>query len=402
MKNPLLLPLLFLAPWLAAQELAPDRVVHLEKAGAKAMFVLPGGVEHCRGVIVHVANMKREPSPRWTEIARSLDLGHLVLSIDMKQNNRPRKLRDALDPVLARVAETLGRPEIATAPIASTGHSAGGMGLPALSPLADRFITAANDCSWAHNYEKNPEVKAVPLLFIIGSLPDGFKMLEAIPRDYDPGRRLGALATLGFEWDKAHSFGNAGTLMAAWFQSVVPLRLPAEGTALQAIAEDAGWLGDRATWEGHDARIAPFADYEGDRGAAVWLPDGAFAHVWRAFQSKNPPVQLSAASANGEIRLPSFKASTAHEMEVPAGSGLTLGLEIRQATAIASVRYFLRDQVLGTGEAEPWTLEWKNVPPGAHVVFAEIVTADGQRIVTHPALLLSRAPREQTVQTLEP
>ena len=398
----LLLPVLLLAPWLVRAEPGPDRVVHLETAGAKAMFVLPGGVGHCRGVIVHVANMKREPSARWTEIARGLGFGHLVMAIDMKQNNRPRKLRDALDPILARVAETLGRPEIANAPVASTGHSAGGMGLSAFSPLADRFITSANDCSWAHNYEKNPAAKDVPLLFVIGSVPDDFKMLDAIPRDYDPGRRLGALATLGFEWDKAHSFGNSGTLAAAWFQSVVPLRLPAEGTALRTIAEDSGWLGDRATWEGHDARIAPFADYEGDRGAAVWLPDRAFAYVWRAFQSKNPPVQLSAATADGSKRLPAFQPAAAHELDVPAGSALKLGLDIRQATPIASVRFFLRDQVLGAAETEPWTFAWENVPAGAHVVFAEVETSDGQRIVTNPALILAREARGQTDVTPAP
>ncbi len=399
----ILLPhLLLLAPWLLRAEPAPDRVVHLETAGAKAMFVLPGGVGPCRGVIVHVANMKREPSARWTEITRGLGFGHLVMSIDMKQNNRPRKLRDALDPILARVAESLERPEIATAPVASTGHSAGGMGLGAFSPLADRFITAANDCSWAHNYEKNPAVKDVPLLFVIGSIPDDFKMIDAIARDYDPGRRLGALATLGFEWDKAHSFGNAGTLAAAWFQSVVPLRLPAEGGPLKAVAEEDGWLGDRATWDGHDVRIAPFADYDGDRGAAVWLPDRAFAHVWRAFQSKNPPVQLGAATPDGAKRLPAFKPAAAHEMAIPANGDLHLGLDIRQATPIASVRFFLRDQILGTAETEPWTFVWEKIPAGAHVLFAEVLTADVQRIVTNPALILAREAHGQTVVTPAP
>jgi hypothetical protein len=378
----------------------PDRVLHFGVPGVAAMFVLPADSVPCRGVIVHAANMKLEPSRRWTEIARSLGFAHLVMQIDMKQTNRPRRLREATGPLLEIAARELGRPEIATAPLAPTGHSAGGMGLSALLPLTDRLLTAAIDCSWVQDYSKNPEARAIPLLFVIGAIPDDFKMIPAIEAKYDPARKEGAFATLGFEWGKAHAFGNAGTLFAAWFPAVTALRLPTEiGGPLREIQPGKGWLGDRTSWDAHNATIAPEAEYRGDKSAAVWLPDRAFAHVWRAFQSNNPPAQLTAETADGQVRLAKFKPASPHELITPAGPSFQLGVELTGEIPVKAVRFFAADRLLGESRSAPWAISHK-FPAGTHVVFAEVETSDGNKIVTNPALIVAYPDRKQEVRKL--
>ena len=379
-----------------------DLVVHLTASNkTKVMVFIPHEAKPARGAILHAANMGLKPSRRWSELCRSLKFVHVVTSVDMKSNRRPTKVREATIEALNRLAKELDRPELAHLPLAPTGHSAGGMGLPALDSVPDRLLTAAIDCSWVYKYENKDHMKQIPLLFVIGSIPDGFKMIPAIEGQYDPARKDGAMATLGFEWGKAHAFGNAGTLFAAWFSDVAKQRIDydadpgSEPVKLRDMKLEDGWLGDRSSWETSNAVIAPYSEYKGDKDAAVWLPSKAFAYTWRAYQSKDAPVSLTASSADGEHTLKAFKPSTEFQLEVPAGTKLTLGVKASDTVELAKVRYYRNDELLGEAAAAPWSFEVGVLPVGTHPIHAICETAAGQQTVTNPALFVVYPNHEQ-------
>lgn len=388
-----LIPGLFLLVFVAMparpDDAAQDIVLYLDRPQAKVMFVLPAESRPVRGVIVHGPNMKRKPSPRWTETARELGFAHMVCSIDMKKNRRPRRLRENVPAALSDIADHLGMPELKTAPLGTTGHSAGGMTLSALLPLEDRLLTSANDCSWImkqERVEQFPYIAKTPLLFTIGAIPDDFKMIPAIEQQYDPTRAAGAPWGLGFEWGKAHSFANAGTLFSSWFQAIAELRVAEAG--LQDIDVETGWLGDRATWDTPYATIAPYAEYEGDKSVAVWLPTKAFAHTWRAYQSKASPWQLTASVEGGKGVGP-IKPGKGAQLEMHAGQEVTLSVQsVVEGRSLARVRFFHEDQVIGEADGEPWAATWTPPGAGAYPVHAEWTDGDGKIGVTNSALFV--------------
>ncbi len=388
----------------AGDDSVKDVVVHFDRPEAKVMFVLPAESKPVRGIIVHGPNMARRPSPRWTALCRNLHFAHLVVSIDLKRTNRPRRLRENIVASLEYLAKLLHRPELATVPFAATGHSAGGMTLNALAPFESRLLTGANDCSWVYS-RKNQQAEAhmlkTPLLFTIGAIPDAFKMIPAIAASYDPARKEGAVWALGFEWGKAHSYANAGTLYASWFKAIAKLRVdPNQPESMRPVKLSDGYLGSREDWDTPYVTIAPYAKYVGDQSKAVWLPNRAFASTWRAYQSKSSPWQLTAETADGEAKLPPFKPGTGRQIEIAAGSSTRLGvtgLPAKQNKPLGQVRYFHDDRVVAQAASAPWTAIWKSVPQGSHAVHAEWTAADGTVGVSNPALIVAEPPRRQRV-----
>ncbi len=55
--------------------------------------------------------------------------------------------------------------------------------------LAGRTVAFNNVCGWVGRPDKD---LSMPAVIVIGGVPDGFKMLDAIPIQYEPARRNGA------------------------------------------------------------------------------------------------------------------------------------------------------------------------------------------------------------------
>ncbi|MCC5848745.1 MAG: hypothetical protein JJU29_11690 [Verrucomicrobia bacterium] len=389
-----------LLPLNAQESTMEDRLFEHETNGVKVQIFLPGEIETYRGLLLHVANYRMNPPNRWSELARELDFGHVVMSMNMSRNNRPRILREALIASLPVFAETAGHPEIAHLPLVPLGHSAGGMGMNVMANLPDRMLTSAIDCSWVGNSEQLADLKHIPLLFTLGAIPDGFNMIPAIEERFEPARADGFLYGLGFEWDKAHTFANAGTLFAQWIKSVAVLRLPEEIVPGEAIPlvhmnEEQGWLGDRDTWDTTFATIAPWDEYTGDKSSAVWLPDRATAYVWRAYQTRTSPVHLTATTADGQASLGEFRPRREFQLMADIGRDITLGVSFDpETTTLKRVIFYQGDQRLGEVTEAPWQWTWSAPPQGAHAVFARYETADETPGSTNPGLLILRKPAE--------
>ena len=355
-------------------------------------------VKVVHGVIVHAMNAQFKTDDRWAELGRELGFAHVVMSIDRKANNRPDKLAAALEASLKEFAAKSGHPELVHAPRVGTGHSAGGMVTNVLIRDPARTLTTCVDCSWVYDPAKlDADGKKVPLLFTMGAIPDGFKMLPAIDQFYVPARKDGLPWGLGLQHGCAHDWGNAAALQVPWIQAVVRLRLPADADPTQGpvklkpvVLED-GWLGDRESASGTFATVAAWGDYKGDKAAAAWFPDRATAEVWRAWSTKNSPVTLEAATADGSAKLPAFDPKKSRDLKVPAGVGVKLSVSVKPGTAVKKVAYYAGDTLIGEATAAPWEFEWAKPPAGCHAVHARWTRADDKPGASNPSLFLVRA-----------
>jgi hypothetical protein len=354
-------------------------------------------VKVVRGVIVHAMNAQFKTDDRWAELCRELGFAHVVMSIDRKANNRPDKLAAGLAASLKEFAEKSGHPELVHAPRVGTGHSAGGMVTAVLIRDPAATLTTCVDCSWVTDPAKlDAAAKGVPLLFTMGAVPDGFKMLPAIDQFYVPARREGLPWGLGVQHGCAHDWGNAAALQVPWIKAVVRTRLdpaadPTNGPVkLRPVVAEDGWLGDRSTAAGTFATVAAWGDYKGDRAAAAWFPDRATAEVWRAWSSKNSPVTLEAATADGAATLAPFDPKKSRDLKVPAGVGVKLSASVKPGTAVKKVAYYAGDALIGEATDAPFEVTWAKPPAGCHAVWVRWVGADDTPGAANPALLLVR------------
>jgi hypothetical protein len=381
------------APAAEALPLVPGDVVLVATPGPEKVdcrIFIPVEAKPVRGVIVHAAHYTLKSDDRWAELCRELGFAHVALNIDMKQSNRPQKLGKALLAGLSEFASRAQKPELETCALCGVGHSAGGMVVGALHLAPTRLLATCVDCGWVTDPSNWPaESAGAPALFTMGAIPDGFKMLPAIEQFYEPARKQGLPWGLGVQWGCAHDFSNAATLQAIWLRSVARKRLAGGQGMMPARLED-GWLGDRASVNGRFATIAAYADYVGDKAAASWFPDRESAFVWRAWQTKDSPVHLTAATADGSAKLPTFDVKKSFGMTAPKGATVTLGLAGKGIAGVKKVTYFDGDRPIGSAASAPWTVEWKEAAPGIHGVWAQWESDDGKPAATNPALVVVR------------
>lgn len=352
---------------------AGDRVVTTEIDGVEARIWIPDGVPKIRGLIVNPADVN-VGSGAWAETVRPLGFGHVGLMIkDLKRNNRPRIIHAALEKALAEWAVSEKHPELTKIPLMFSGMSKGGGWSSELAmKMPARTICYANVCGWVTKHQSAVDAGGVdvPAIFVIGGVPDGFKMLDAIPAQYDPARKADAPWTLALQWGVAHDYANANTVVLPFLQSVARSRIAEDGS-LKAVDVKAGWLGDRSAWDTRVATIAPYAEYKGDRSHAVWLPDAYVAHAWRAFVSKDPAVKVV---ADG---LPESGKRT---MVVAVGTTIEFKSQVRENTPANDIRFHDGDR--------PIEAKWAADHPGAHSIYASFVDADGTTRFSNPVLIV--------------
>jgi hypothetical protein len=371
---------------------AEDATFSTEIDGVEINLWIPDGVKVLRGALVNPADAK-VGGGNWGETFRHHGFAHMGLMIrDLKRGGRATVVQTAMDKALKEFAEKSGHPELERIPLCFAGMSkGGGWSAEIAKQLPERTIAFGNICGWIADTKTTTTIFKTPALFVIGGTPDGYKMLDAIPRDYDPARQQGAVWTLALQWGVGHDFANANALLLPFFDAVIPLRLPADANAvsgpvkLKDLNVEDGWLGDRSTWEGNFATIASWADYKGDKSTAVWLPNSYVASVWRAFVSKDAPVRIDAATVDGSSKFPE---SGKRGIIVPSGTTIVFEAAVKDGFAVKEITFFDGDKPLGKATSAPWRVEWKNPPAGARAVYAQWETPDGSRGVSNPGLVV--------------
>jgi hypothetical protein len=367
-----------------------------------AEVFVPGDTPVVRGMIVHAANYALKPGDRWAEFGRSIGFGHVALNMDNVRSagNRGPRLRAALDKALKECAEQTGRPELLHVPFVGTGHSAGGLVTPTLLATPERVITLTIDCGWVSDPKKlKPADKSVPQLFTLGAIPDDFKMLPGIESNFVPARAEGLPWALGLQHGCAHDFGNAAVLQIAWMSGIITARLPAEADTrtglpkLRDLKLEDGWLGDIDSVSNWWATVAPWPEYKGDRARAAWFPNRAAAYVWRAWQTKDSPVTIEVAAADGSIKLPAWNPKAARDLMLNLGVAVHLSVNLKADAPLRQVQFYDGDVLLGVAKAAPWRFVWLAPAAGAHTVHAVWANADGERGAVNPALVVIRGAK---------
>lgn len=374
-----------------------DLVLSNKFGEVTAEIFIPGDVPVLRGLYVHAANYKLKPDDRWAEAGRVIGFGHVSIDIDRKANNRPTKLRKALDEALKDFAVKSGHAELPNLPLAGTGHSAGGWVTQIILKTPERAIAAAIDCAWIADATKlNPPDKLVPMLFTLGAIPDDFKMLPDITNKFIPARASGWPWGLGVQHGCAHDFGNTASLALPWINTIITARLPNDASALERppklrdLKLEDGWLGDIGSISNQWATIAPWSEFKGDRTRAAWFPDRTMAFLWRAWQTKDSPVILEATAADGSASLPPWTPKTARDLMLNPGVDVQLSVRIHEGLTLKKAQFLDGDTVLGEVEAAPWQITWKTPQAGAHGIHAVWESTEGQRGAVNPGLVVVR------------
>jgi hypothetical protein len=388
-----------LVTFVSITPLVADEILETKVGPVDVAILLPDQPRPLRGLYMHVAHYKLKSDDRWAESSRAIGFGHIALNINLKENSRPRKLGMALEQSLAVFAQKTGRKELPKLPIVGIGHSAGGMCTPVLLGIPKRMLTSCVSCGWIADPEKVAAADPnLPMVFTLGAIPDGFKMLPSIQQRFEPARAEGMPWCLGLQWGCAHDFGQSAALFIPWSEAIAELRLPDRSPAtgelipLRAVSLEDGWLGDRRTIDSTFAAVCPYTEFEGDKRHAVWLPNRKVAYVWRAIQSRNPPLALMAETADGKIRLSEYNPKESHQMYVASGAEIRLSATTAGDLKATRVLFFNGDEKIGDASETPFRCQWRP-GPGAHTIFAQSETAAGNLDVSHPALIVVRHRR---------
>lgn len=386
-----------LAPCVQASE-PTDVVLHadIESVGVGVDLFIPKESHPVRGLLVHAAGYEVKTSGRWATLCRELGFAHLVTKINLKGNSRPRRLREGMLVALDKFAADQMMPELTQVPRVGVGMSAGGMCIPMLMEEPEKLLTNAVSCSWVTDPEKiGPQCAAIPELYVIGAKPDAFKMLPAIDKFYVPAVQAGYPWALGLQHECKHDWANSGTLFVPWIRAIAAMRIPegvepGQPVPLKPVEFNTGWRGDRSTIHGQFATVVPAQDYQGEPGNVVWLPDSATAYVWRAWQTKDSPVDLTASTIGMEDTpkqsLGAFHPRESFGMSIASSDELLLGVKTRRDVAIQKVDFYHGDQRIGTATSSPWQISWKPSVVGCYPVWAQYTDGESPA-VTNPALI---------------
>jgi hypothetical protein len=260
---------------------------------------LPGDIEYAKGVVVISGHGSGEGLFRRRDLrnlARELHLAVFkFLGNPMQRGFWPRSL---LYERLKYFGEKSGHPELEHAPLFLYGHS-NGTGFSAIFPASERarvwgWISMRPGITF-QVYQ--PGAAPVPGLVIFGeedqflakpSVAENLAVVDAMRKKHH------AVWNYAVEPKIGHGPGEkTWPLVFSFLRHSFAARMPADAdprlgpVTLQALRPENGYLGqnwDAAKGGYQSLPIAPFADFGGDKSAASWLVNAAYAADWQAFQ----------------------------------------------------------------------------------------------------------------------
>ncbi len=200
---------------------------------------------------------------------------------------------DIIDPYLERLGELTGHPELATVPVFTFGHSNGtGFATVYAVDRPERLIGWISYHS-GHAWQLLlPGVENVPGLVMHGQLDRWLDNgQEQAVKDLRSQRN--APVAMMLEGNVGHGPVDpvaTWEFIVEYCNALLRTRLNEDGTLRPAVIEE-GWLGglyDRSIGDQQLLPIAPYAEFDGDRSTANWLPDAEFAEIWQVYGTVNP------------------------------------------------------------------------------------------------------------------
>lgn len=191
----------------------------------------------------------------------------------------------ALLDALTYLAGQSGHPELADAPLAFWGMSAGGQfNYEFACWRPERTITfVLNKGGIYYTALASQAARDVPGILFVGERDSPFRngIINGI---FSMNRRANALWALTVEPDAVHEVARSLEMSEVFFDEVIPLRLPKEpGGALRPLKLENGYLGDLNT-----LTYAPYDEVKAREGPAAWLPTEKTARAWQAVMTGKP------------------------------------------------------------------------------------------------------------------
>ncbi len=207
----------------------------------------------------------------WQKFARENDAALLACFFQGQESATYQWQRlwsgQQFDQSLAKLAEKSLHPEVATAPIAMWGLSAGGQFTYNFACWKPERLVAFGISKGGHNFlDASPATLRLPGLFIVAAHDMGERVTN-LTGLFTDGRRSGAPWCLVLEPESGHDLGRDPELVRAFFGQILK----------QPPARAAAWEGNLTTHE-----IKPLAP-DHPPGLTSWLPDEATARLWLQF-----------------------------------------------------------------------------------------------------------------------
>ena len=216
-------------------------------------------------------------------------------------------------------------------------------------------------------------------------------MLPVIDNTYRPSIDAKLPYTLGLMHGCAHNYGNTAALAIPYLEALLELRMPGEAippgkpVPLKDIDFDSGWRGDYASVHGNYATIATPDEYSGEPQDMVWLPNRAAAYAWRAWQTRESPVDITI-SANGTLLHNEFVPKQVTKIHLTEGDQVELGINIRrEGVAPTKIAFWDEDRELGAATNRSALLV--KATTGILHVYASY-EVDGRKAVTNPMQII--------------
>lgn len=258
---------------------------------AEATIFIPQKVSRIRALLVIIKyglGFQFAAAPQTLKLAETLDAAVLGVQFSNVSPNVVDKglratgdgIHDALLGVVQSLAGETGHQELTDAPLLIWGHSAGGGAAESfVRRFPDRILAFVLYHSAGGGGDPAKASIRIPTLIVhAGKDTDVLGARNGPEGFWKRGRSTGAPWTFAVEPEATHGdlSEKAVDLMVAWIAAVVRQRLPSAGTALRAVEDASGWVGNNKTGE-----VSLYGAFPGLKTEASWLPDEATARAWR-------------------------------------------------------------------------------------------------------------------------
>lgn len=253
--------------------------------GREAAFRLyvPDSVPKVRSVIALVPGLDGDgrgmaDDPGWQALAERTQSALLACFLKGNAGGSYHEAEKWSGKVFLEALKKLGtesqHPEIADAPIALWGHSAGGQFNFNFANWKPERVAAFVVNKGAYYGETiSPAVRKVPALWILGEKDTEIRV-KNITSKYEGGRKRGALWALVPEPNEGHGIGRSRDIGMVFLEEVLGNRIDSFGK-LQPADPAKGWLGDLKT-----KTVAKNTLSDSGPKDRVWLPGETTAKAW--------------------------------------------------------------------------------------------------------------------------
>lgn len=312
---------------------------------------IPPGVKTLRGLIVHQhgcgegsckSGQTAAYDLHWQALAKKHGCALIgpVYEQPEKANCQlwcdPRNGSDAVfQKSLTELGAKSNHPELATVPWALWGHSGGGHwagGMTLLHP--DRVVAAWLRSGVPPVAEGKPNTYTiseaacqVPMMCNLGT-KEGVIDKEGRFAGVWPGvevffhtlRAKKALVGVSVDPLSSHDVGNQRYLAMPWFDACLTARLPAmSGDPLQPMPSQAGWIAPLNTGEPNIVAAVPAANFTGDLGKSVWLPNESVATAWLQYSKDSAVTDTTPPPAPTNLKVSGNVVTWSAEADLESG-----------------------------------------------------------------------------------